>query len=80
MNNPHRVFASIGAMTYVRESISLQRKEILKISDPRHRTDLLQQLDKARRWALKWAEESYDINRWLNEFGPALPDPADGDD
>lgn len=77
MNNPSRVFATIGAMTYVKENIHLQRREILKISDPRHRTDLLQQLDKAMHWAIKWAEESYDINRWLNEFGP---DPADGDD
>lgn len=77
MSMTERIFATVGAMTYVKESISLQRKEILKISDPRHRTDLLQQLDKARYWALKWAEESYDINRWLNEFGP---DPADGDD
>lgn len=43
--------------------------EIKKINDSRHRSEIVQDLDKAKHYMLKMSEYLDDLNKWFTAFG-----------
>ena len=70
MKNDTRNGAVGLAAICIQHALRIQRREIYMIEDPKHRTEMIQQLEKAAHWARKWALVTRDIDEWLDAFGP----------
>jgi len=55
--------------TVLKISLIAFESEINQIADQKHRTDLIQTLDKAKHYMLKMYDSLDNVNQWLKAFG-----------